>query len=251
MMGWLKTAPNPPQPSVSDGTRIYAIGDIHGCADLLDSLLVTISDDMRQRPTRQMIGVFLGDYIDRGPASRAVLDRLTGNTLPMEFIALRGNHEAMLLRFLDEPAYLDEWRAFGALETILSYGIDVSANMRGIGYEQTHAAFLTKLPKVHFEFLRKTRLFFESGDYYFCHAGIRPGVKLRTQVENDLLWIRQEFLTFTKPFEKFIVHGHTPVAIADIQSNRIGIDTGGYATGVLTCLVLKGSDRRFFTSTSG
>jgi serine/threonine protein phosphatase 1 len=250
MIDWLKNAPVPRQPSTPDGTRIYAIGDIHGCADAMDSLLATIADDVKQQPARQTIGVFLGDYVDRGAQSCAVLERLAKKAVPMDFVALRGNHEAMLLRFLEEPAYLEEWRGVGGLETLHSYGIDVSAIMRGTGYEQAHDAFATKLPEAHLGFLQATRLSYESADYYFCHAGIRPGVKLADQVESDLLWIRQEFLNCTKPFEKFVVHGHTPVASPDIHANRIGIDTGVYATGVLTCLVLEGSNRRFLASTS-
>lgn len=250
MIVWLKNAPAARQPSTPDGTRIYAIGDIHGCLDEMNSLLTAIDDDMKQQPVRQALGVFLGDYVDRGSQSCAVLERLATKTTPMHFVALRGNHESMLLRFLQEPAFLEEWRSFGGLETLCSYGIEVSAIMRGMGYEEAHDAFATKLPKSHLDFLRATRLSYESGDYYFCHAGIRPGVKLAEQVESDLLWIRQEFLSYTKPFEKFVVHGHTPVANPDIQANRIGIDTGVYATGVLTCLVLEGANRRFLNSSS-
>jgi serine/threonine protein phosphatase 1 len=250
MIDWLKRAPVPRRPSTPDGTRIYAIGDIHGCADAMDSLLAAIADDMKQQPVRQTMGVFLGDYVDRGSQSCSVLERLSKKAVPMDFVALRGNHESMLLRFLEEPAYLDEWRTFGGLETLYSYGIDVSAIMRGIGYEEAHDAFATKLPKTHLDFLRSTRLSYESADYYFCHAGIRPGVKLVDQVESDLLWIRQEFLGYTNPFEKFVVHGHTPAANPDIHANRIGIDTGVYATGVLTCIVLEGDNQRFLNSTS-
>lgn len=250
MIGWLKNMHLRRQPSVPEGTRIYAIGDIHGCADILDTLLVLIAEDMRRKPVRKPIGVFLGDYIDRGTQSRAVVERLVTKAAPMGFVALRGNHEAMLLRFLEEPAYLEEWRSFGGLETLSSYGVDVSAIVRGEGYKEVHDAFVASLPDSHRAFLRATRLFYESGDYYFCHAGIRPGVKLALQVESDLLWIRQPFLSATKRFEKFVVHGHTPVAKPDIQVNRIGIDTGACATGMLTCLVLEGEGRRFLDSTS-
>ena len=162
MIDWLKNASTPRRPAVPDGTRIYAIGDIHGCTEPMDSLLTLIADDMWRQPARETIGVFLGDYVDRGPQSRTVLERLVTKAIPMDFVALRGNHEAMLLRFLEQPTYLEEWRLFGALETLCSYGVDVSAILRGTGYKEAHDAFVSALPDTHLDFLRTTRLSYES-----------------------------------------------------------------------------------------
>src|SRR5665213_1204625 len=147
MIDWRKNAPALRPPSTPDGTRIYGIGDIHGCLETMEALLRVIADDMAHQPAQQTIGVFLGDYVDRGFKSYGVLERLTATAAPMDFVALRGNHESMLLRFLKEPAYLEEWRSFGGLETLHSYGIDVSAIMRGTGYEEAHDAFATKFPE--------------------------------------------------------------------------------------------------------
>jgi serine/threonine protein phosphatase 1 len=220
---------------------------VHGRNDLLDELADTIQADLASAP-REVITVFLGDYVDRGPQSAAVLDRLSVGRFPTPVIALRGNHEEMFLKCLEDSASLDEWRRYGGLETLHSYGVDVKAVMRGEGLEEARAALLAALPAAHLDFLRATQLSVIIGDYFFCHAGVRPGVALERQSADDLMWIRDGFLRFEGSFGKVVVHGHTPVADPDARANRINIDTGAFATSVLTCLVLEGVERRFLTA---
>jgi serine/threonine protein phosphatase 1 len=224
-----------------DGLRIYAIGDIHGRADLLESLLLQIDEDCRLHPSRRPIVVFIGDYIDRGPASREVLDLLLGYERTRETIFLRGNHETFVHRFLSKPAVLDEWRLYGGLETLVSYGLKPSINPNAREGARLAKELAMSMTKQHIEFLESLNLSFSCGDFLFVHAGIRPGVPLRKQREEDLLWIREEFLSCEQRFEKFVVHGHTPVDATDIRSNRINIDTGAFATGRLTCIVIEGT----------
>jgi len=224
-----------------EGLRIYAIGDIHGCADLLEALLRQIDMDCRLYPTNRPIVVFLGDYIDRGPASREVLDLLLAYERTKESVFLKGNHETYVHRFLSEPTVLDEWRLCGGLETLVSYGLKPSINPDGLEQARLAKELVKSIPKRHLEFLESLSLSFNCGDFLFVHAGIRPGVPIRKQREEDLLWIREEFLSCEEQFEKFVVHGHTPVRMPDIRSNRINIDTGAFATGRLTCIVIEDS----------
>ncbi|MBG0811736.1 serine/threonine protein phosphatase [Methylosinus sp. H3A] len=223
--------------------RIYAIGDIHGRADLLDALARQIEDELASAPT-ETLTIFLGDYVDRGLQSSTVVEWLSRGDFPTPFHALRGNHEEILLRFLDDDSVLDGWRKFGGVETLHSYGVDVSSVMRGKGYEEARRALVARFPDHHRQFVVETPLTASYGDYFFCHAGVKPGVPLRDQKAEDLLWIREEFLNFRGNWEKLIVHGHTPVSEPEVLPNRINIDTGAFATSVLTALVLEGDSRR-------
>jgi hypothetical protein len=223
------------------GVRIYAIGDVHGRADLLEILLSKIDDHRRLHPRDKSITIFLGDYIDRGPASREVLDVLSTRERNTEFVFLKGNHETFVRRFLNDPAVLDEWRLCGGLETLVSYGLKPSINPSAPEQIQLADEFAESIPEPHLKFLESLDLSFGCGDFLFVHAGIRPGVPIRHQKEEDLLWIREEFLSCEQPFESVVVHGHTPVRNPDIRSNRINIDTGAFATGRLTCAVIEGS----------
>lgn len=234
--------------SVPAGLRVYVIGDIHGRLDLLDCLAYKISDDLRQGRFDEAVTIFLGDYIDRGPHSAGVTERLSAGDLPTRIVALRGNHEATLLSFLEDARVLADWRRYGGLETLVSYGVDVKKVMRGQGYDAALRFLRRNLPPRHLAFFEQTRLSSSIGDYFFCHAGVRPGAALGHQNERDLLWIRDEFNLYHGTFEKIIVHGHTPVEEPQVLPNRICIDTGAYATGVLTCLVLEGANRRFIST---
>ena len=222
-----------------DGLRIYAIGDIHGRADLLVALLRQIDADCTLYPSSRPIVVFIGDYSDLGPASREVLDLLLGCKRTKETVFLKGNHENFVHRFLSEPAVLDEWRLCGGLETLVSHGLKPSINPGAAEQRRLAKALAKSMPKPHLEFLESLKLSFSCGDFLFVHAGIRPGVPIRKQREEDLLWIREEFLSCKQRFEKFVVHGHTPVQTPDVRSNRINIDTGAFATGRLTCIVIE------------
>jgi serine/threonine protein phosphatase 1 len=227
--------------TLPDGFRIYAIGDIHGRADLVETLLLQIDVDCNLYPANRSIVVALGDYIDRGPASKEVLDLLLKYKKTKETVFLKGNHETFLYRFLSDPTILDEWRLCGGLETLVSYGLSPSINPSGREQRQLADELAKSLPARHLEFLETLNLSFSCGDFLFVHAGIRPGISIRKQREEDLLWIRDEFLCCEKLFEKFVVHGHTPVHAPDIRPNRANIDTGAFATGRLTCVVIEGA----------
>jgi serine/threonine protein phosphatase 1 len=225
--------------ALPEGIRIYAVGDIHGRADLLERLLAAIDADCAHRPVRRPIVVFVGDYIDRGPDSRNVLDLLLQWRQAHEAVFLRGNHETFLPRFLADPGSLDEWRRYGGLETLLSYGLKPSINTDRDEQTRLAAQFADVLPPGHLDFLQSLELTFSCGDYLFVHAGVRPGIPIHQQTEDDLLWIRDDFLSWEQPFERFVVHGHTPVNQPELRLNRINIDTGAYATGRLTCIVIE------------
>ena len=227
------------RPAVPEGIRIYAVGDVHGRSDLLGRLLAAIDADCKQRPVPRPITVFVGDYIDRGPNSRNVIDILLRWRQSHEAIFLRGNHETFLPRFLSDPRSLDEWRQYGGLETLLSYGLKPSINPDRDERTMLATKFAETLPREHLDFLQALELTFSCGDFLFVHAGVRPGVPLHEQAEDDLLWIRDDFLSWEKPFERIVVHGHTPVSKPDLRPNRINIDTGAYATGRLTCIVIE------------
>lgn len=237
--------------AVPEGVRVYAVGDVHGRLDLLDRMLKLIAADVEVRsvekgPTlERKVIVYLGDYVDRGPDSRGVIDRLIDSPLDgFEAVHLKGNHEDFMMNFLDAPEHAGHgWLFNGGVETLASYGL----TREGPGPRrmvELRDALLELLPENHKKFLDGLTLQHEEGDYLFVHAGIRPGTPLGEQSEQDLLWIREEFLGDRKDHGKMIVHGHTITWTPDIRTNRIGIDTGAFASDVLTCLVLEGKDRK-------
>ncbi len=233
------------RPAVPDGLRIYAVGDIHGRADLLKQLFARIDEDLREHPVAEAIHVFLGDYIDRGQDSAGVLDLLIERAGRQRVMCLKGNHELYLSEFLENPRILGSWAHFCALPTLASYGL-APAISAGTNEQADLALSLRNvMPESHRHFLASLQLSFTCGDFFFVHAGVRPNTPLVHQREDDLLWIRDDFLLHEEPFEKIIVHGHTPVKEPDVRTNRINIDTGAYATGRLTCLKLE-QDRIFF-----
>jgi serine/threonine protein phosphatase 1 len=227
------------RPRIPDGVRIYAVGDIHGRADLLDELLKRIDADIALNPVSISIEVYLGDYVDRGPASRDVIDRLVARNQTFRAVFLKGNHETYMTDFATKPAILEDWQQLGGLETLMSYGIAAQIKAGPDAQMRLAATFDQTLPTSHRQFLRNLKSSFTCGDFFFVHAGVRPGIPLAKQREEDLLWIRRDFLLCEDEFSKIIVHGHTPVPEPDIRPNRINIDTGAYATGRLTCLKLE------------
>jgi serine/threonine protein phosphatase 1 len=229
--------------------RLYVIGDIHGRLDLLDRIVDEIKRDIDKNPAPECLTVTLGDYVDRGPDSRGVLDRLRNNPFPSKYIALKGNHEALMESFLSDPTIGDHWRRLGGLETLNSYGVPVKGVMVGKGLEEASKALRNAISQEHLNFLSSLRLSLSVGKYFLCHAGVRPGISLERQSAQDLMWIREEFLTSKMNFGKIVVHGHTPTENPEVLPNRINIDTGAFATGRLTCLVLDGdgSQRFLFT----
>lgn len=230
-------------PRISDGIRIYAIGDVHGRADLLKQLFNLIDADLARRPVPHPMIVTLGDYIDRGPASRQVVDLVLAQAAQQELVALKGNHDAFLLQALEDPAKMGDWLLMHGVETLASYGL-TSATVAGKKLSALADALAAALPETHLRFFCELKLSFVSGDFFFVHAGVRPGVPLDRQAEEDLIWIRHQFLRHQGDFGKVVVHGHTPVRHVERRANRIGIDTAAYATGKLTALVIEGSDLR-------
>jgi diadenosine tetraphosphatase ApaH/serine/threonine PP2A family protein phosphatase len=230
------------RPSLPAEVRIYAIGDIHGRLDLLNELLARISADIALRPTARPLYVFLGDYIDRGSASRETIDRLIEHGKTHESIFLKGNHELIAIKCLSDRGLFDQWLRLGGLETLVSYGVPAETLANGKQIAELQSAFHGALPQAHFRFFRDLKNSFECGDFFFAHAGVKPNVELSRQKENDLLWIRGEFLTSKDDFGKIVVHGHTPAREIEVGPNRINIDTGAFATGRLSCLVLEGEE---------
>ena len=228
-------------PRVPEGVRVYAVGDIHGRADLLGHLHTRIRIDASDAPERTKVVVYLGDYVDRGPDSRGVVGALLAEPLPgFRTVALRGNHEELLLEFLTKPETARIWVMNGGDATLRSYGV----NPKDGDCFAVRDRFAAALPDAHATFFAGLPLIHTVGDYFFAHAGIRPGVALDRQSTDDLLWIREEFLDSRADFGKVVVHGHTPRRVPDLNFNRIGIDTGAFATGRLTCLVLAGAEQR-------
>lgn len=225
--------------AVPEGIRIYAVGDVHGRADLLTQLFSRIDADLAVRPISRPIQVFLGDYIDRGPASQQVIGCLIERGLLHETICLKGNHEVFLTEFLHDPAMMEEWLKFGGVQTLLSYGIAAARIIDPAERSRTANALIDALPRSHRHFLASLRSWFLCGDFLFVHAGIRPGIPLEEQEDEDLFWIRDDFLRCDSNFGMIVVHGHTPVERPEILPNRINIDTGAYATGRLTCLMIE------------
>jgi serine/threonine protein phosphatase 1 len=234
--------------SIASQTCIYAVGDIHGRWDLLVELHDLIRVHAQRYPDFQKKVIYLGDYIDRGPDSKRVLDELIRASLP-DFTAvhLKGNHEAMLLAFLENAAQGNIWLFNGGIATLQSYGIRWSDKMP---YSSQTLAKLQKalqqqLPQTHWGFLRSLQLYHIEGDFLFCHAGYKPKVPLADQAEQDLLWIRDEFLYSPLHHEKIIVHGHTISTQPEILPNRVGIDTGAFHTGILTAAAIVDSEIYF------
>ena len=223
-------------PVHSEPRRIYAIGDVHGRLDLLERALGAIRRDIEERGPAALT-VTVGDYVDRGPQSRGVLECLAANPFPTPYVALKGNHEDMLEAFLADPANAAQWFDNGGEETLQSYGVRLRGNAPA-AIEAARAAFAAALPAAHLRFLRALKLSLSRGRYFFCHAGVRPGVALARQREEDLLWIREPFLLSEQDFGAIIVHGHTPTAEPEVRRNRIGIDTGAFFSGRLTCVAL-------------
>lgn len=228
--------------AVPPDTRIYAVGDIHGRSDLLAETISRIDDDVRRRPVRHPIEVYLGDYIDRGPDSRGVLDLLAVRMVRRQAVCLRGNHEYLFERFLWQDADIfHHWARLGGLQTLASYGIVPRSRSESESPALIRRALLEAFPREHDLFLQCLRNSFVCGDFLFVHAGIRPGIAVDLQDPEDLFWIRDEFLNSEIDHGKMVVHGHTPVDHPDIRTNRINIDTGAWRTGLLTCIAIEGA----------
>ena len=233
-----------------EGVRVYAIGDIHGRLDLLGQMHDLIAADRASHPDRDWLIVHVGDYVDRGQDSRGVIDFLIAAAdRDPRYVTLTGNHDVGFLDFLAEPRPDGLFARHGGRQTALSYGVDIDFDdPRSLA--AAHSTLLAAMPERHRTFLRGLRFSVTAGDYFFCHAGIRPHVPLDRQQPDDLIWIRDVFLDFTGLHEKVVVHGHTPSAEPEIRVNRVNVDTGAYRTGRLTAFVIDGRDKDFLTATS-
>jgi serine/threonine protein phosphatase 1 len=232
-------------------TRVYAIGDIHGRLDLLRQLRALIVEDMARAPVARAVVVYLGDYVDRGPASKQVVEALISEPVTgATEIHLKGNHEDLLLRFHDSGDLGETWLMNGGGATLASYGIAAAIDPFDALWQldELRADLRRRLPAHHQAFLRGLALDHREGGYLFVHAGVRPGVALAAQSAEDRIWIRDEFLSSDADFGAFVVHGHTPRPDPVVKKNRIGINTMAYRSGTLTCLALEGAERRFITT---
>lgn len=230
-------------PCIPPGQRVYIIGDVHGRRDLLRRAFDKIDKDLRRRPVARSTEILLGDYVDRGPDSKGVIDTLIERQGMRETVCLSGNHEWMLGEVFREPRLLVDWQRHGIVETMISYGVTPPPQIGPSDCAALAEALRLRIPDDHHRFLRLLLLHASIGDYFFVHAGVRPGVPLDEQTAQDCLWIREEFLAFEGSFGKVVIHGHTPVRSPSVHPNRINIDTGAYRTGVLTCLILEGTER--------
>jgi serine/threonine protein phosphatase 1 len=246
-------AAEPSRAVVPRGTRVYAIGDVHGRLDLLQDVHRQISDHAREYPVDRRVVVHIGDYIDRGYQSRQTIDYLLDSPLPgFDMVHLLGNHERTLLEFLDDIDIGHSWLRYGGRETLFSYGVEWDRDLAENDdcLLRIQADLRRKLPARHHRFFSSLKLTHQEGDYLFVHAGVRPGVPLDRQASDDLVWIRDEFLNSTADHGKVVVHGHSISEQPVLRPNRIGIDTGAFATGRLTCLVLEGNQRSFLSTQS-
>lgn len=240
----------PPQrmAAIPEGDLVYAIGDVHGRLDLLKKLWAMIEIDAKGSDSHKTV-VFVGDYVDRGPDSKGVIDFLLHLELAnSDFVFLRGNHDQSILDFIADSSFYRSWRLFGAPETLVSYGVKPPRFDDDQSFERARQEFVRQCPAEHVKFLQALRHSYSLGDYFFAHAGIRPGIAIEDQDPQDLLWIRDEFLNSKLPSGQVVVHGHTPEEVPKRRTYRIGIDTGAYATGKLTALVLEQTSHRFIST---
>lgn len=228
---------------------VYAIGDIHGRADLLIRLLDLIDEDAEAFEGEKHL-VFLGDYIDRGFQSRQVIDTLLGErTKPYQSHFIKGNHEDALLSFLSDPSFGPKWAAYGGRETMISYNVKPPKSLSlNAEWEKAHDAFLRAFPTTHHRFFLNLTTAIRIGGYGFVHAGLRPGRSFEDQNDHDRMWIRNEFLRDRSEFDVIVVHGHTPTDHPHHDNRRINVDTGAYFTGRLTAVKLMGDEVEFIST---
>lgn len=239
-----RAAERSPEAAVPPGERVYAVGDIHGCAQLFAALIEAVdADDAAREPARTTV-VLLGDLVDRGPDSAGVIALARGWQQRRRVRIIAGNHEEMFLESLDDQDVLRHFLRFGGRETLLSYPIAPDDFDRA-SLDEVQALARAAVPVADLDFVRGFENFVAIGDYLFVHAGVNPRVPLDEQELGDLRWIRQPFLDHRDSFGPIVVHGHTVFERPEVRHNRIGIDTGAYASGRLTALGLEGTDRWF------
>lgn len=237
-------------PSVPDGTRYYAIGDIHGRLDLFEVMIAGIEAEIAGQPGFDHRIVLLGDLVDRGPDSAGVIERTRAWQHNRNVRVLAGNHEDMFLNAFEKPEALRHFLKHGGYETVLSFGL-TSHDLSNLALEEIHERYCAIIPQSTRDYVAGFETMIRAGDYVFVHAGIDPARPLAEQKRSDLLWIRGSFLDHDGPLEKVVVHGHTIFDHVMDCGNRIGIDTGAFRSGVLTALVLEGEQRRILQARAG
>ncbi|GAB6054325.1 metallophosphoesterase family protein [Magnetospira thiophila] len=246
---WRADSAAPREARVLDGVRAYAIGDIHGRSDLLAALHRQIAEDLAAHEHDRSVLIYLGDYVDRGPDSRGVLEMLRAAPPTDAAVYLKGNHEAMMLEFVEHDRFGPSWFQYGGRETAESYGVELMSEAPvDQRFSLLSKALRAAVPDPHMAFLRALVPSYRLGDYFFAHAGVHPQVSLDDQSEQDLLWIREPFLNWRGDLGAVVVHGHTIATEPELRAHRIGIDTGAYASDHLTCLVLDGAERQFLST---
>ena len=239
-----------PLPAVPPGQRVYAVGDIHGRRDLFDALIAAIEADDAARSPAETTIVLLGDLVDRGPDSAGVIAAARSLSARRQVRILCGNHEEMFLGSLDDTETLRHFLRFGGRETMLSYPVD-AGQWNNATLVDAQAMIRAAVPAADLDFIRSFEDWVVIGNYCFVHAGIAPGVPLDRQKRQDLRWIREPFLSEPGDHGFVVVHGHTIYDAPVIRRNRIGIDTGAYASGRLTALALEGAARWLLTARDG
>ncbi|MBE7183500.1 MAG: serine/threonine protein phosphatase [Methylobacterium mesophilicum] len=227
-----------------EGMRLYAIGDVHGCRDLLAAMHRRIFAEIDRDKPEDWRVIHLGDYVDRGPDAKGVLDLIIeAQERDRRVLALGGNHDVGLLDFIGNPDAYGLFAQYGGEDTARSYGVDLRfGDPRSM--MEGHAKLVDAIPRAHLDFLLRLEFQAAFGDVFFCHAGIRPGRPLDGQTREDLIWIRDVFLDWEGLHPKLVVHGHTPVPAPDIRPNRVNLDTGAFRTGRLSALAIEGADKR-------
>ncbi|RAZ85657.1 serine/threonine protein phosphatase [Mesorhizobium hawassense] len=232
-----------------DGMRLYAIGDVHGRHDLLVAMHRRIESQLEYAPATDWRIIHLGDYVDRGPDSKSVVDFLIEmQKRDPRNIMLAGNHDIGMLEFLANAEPDGLFMNYGGVQTAQSYGVDFTRDMHWFGKAEAiargHMALVKAVPRSHIDFLQSLPFSVSFGDFFFCHAGIRPGVPLESQSRQDLIWIRDAFHDHPGLYPKVIVHGHTPVPEAEVMANRINVDTLAWKSGTLSALAVNGGDKQ-------
>jgi serine/threonine protein phosphatase 1 len=238
-------------PAGAGARRIYAIGDVHGHADLLAAMQEAIAEDLARHPADDALVIYLGDLIDRGPASAAVVEAIidSRDMRPghVEIMCLRGNHDQWLISFIDDATVLSAWVPKGGLETLVSYGLTAEEVCAGVADAaaagNVRRRFLSLITDRHKEFMLSLPFSHSEGDYFFVHAGVDPDRPLADQRHEDMTWIRDKFLLSRKNFGKVVVHGHSHRVAVESFPNRINVDTGAYVQQVLSCVILEGTER--------
>lgn len=248
----LRLFERPPPAKFPDGLVGFAVGDIHGRADLLGQMLDLLEAraEREGREGREPLVIFLGDYVDRGPDSAGVIDLLLqGRPSGYERRFLKGNHEQAMLGFLSQPLANRAWLRLGGAETLMSYGVRPPPAVGAEDQDVIAAAeqLEAKLPPAHLDFLNGLERYIALGDYAFVHAGVELGRALEQQTDDDLYWSRERFIASKRRFSHRVVHGHTPVDRPLADERRVAVDTGAYASGVLSAARFEGEDVSFLS----